>query len=256
FVMTLHALLRHPGSGEIVLDHPDPAIVGVTGVVVAALVQIGEIDLLVFVLSGVQGGAGKRAVESGTARIVTIPLQLQIDQGLNRAVAQVMNFVTDSDGVAAVFQNERLHDADIVRGGFEADGGTPAFLLFANEAEGSQVRRVVLPRRSAHDARLGDIVVSGTAVQQYKARVILVRDCVVGQYRAHQLCALSVKGQAKNVRADFHLLRLGWGRKLFTRNRRCRGRRGGAGNSGVGHADFALLSLSGGADRFGSEART
>src|SRR5690606_18495800 len=49
FVVTLHAFLGYPGSGEVVLHHADPAIVGVAHIVGTPLVQVGEVDLLVLV---------------------------------------------------------------------------------------------------------------------------------------------------------------------------------------------------------------
>src|SRR5690606_13371007 len=156
------------------------------------------------------------------------------------------------DGIASVGQREGLHDAHIVRGGFEADLGAVTVTFLADKAEWRQVGGVVLACGRAHYARLGDIGVTGTAVQQHEGLFIFAGDRVFRQLRVDKLGALSIEHQVEYVSADFDPLRLRRGGLLLT-GYGGSGRGGRSAYGGSGYADV-LLSLCTGVNRLGGQA--
>src|SRR5690606_32595628 len=74
FVVALYALFWYPCRCKVVLDHTDPAIIGLLGVILTPLVQIREADFLVFVFGRINCRARKGAVERRATGLIAIAL--------------------------------------------------------------------------------------------------------------------------------------------------------------------------------------
>ena len=130
------------------LHHREPAVVGLIEVLGLVLFNVGEGDFLELVLFGVDRGAhkGRRATEergrgAGGGRIKVVARDLEVDEGRNGLLGQVLDVVVDLDGVAAAMQGEGFDEPHATRLGRKLDreGIAGKLKRVAGQREGRQV---------------------------------------------------------------------------------------------------------------------
>ncbi|KAK83911.1 hypothetical protein L573_3077 [Bordetella holmesii H620] len=203
------ALLRHPGRGEVVLNDTDPAVVRLLDVAGLVLGNITEGDLLELVLLGVHRHAGEGVIETrGAGGVVAVALELHVDRGALRRVADVGHVVAHVDVVAAAIQRVGLAYAQAAGLRFEADHQLVAgeFAIGRGDGKGRQVRGEALPR--ANQPGLCCIRQIGGTIQQHHGLIVVGAGGILEQFGSHQLGARRAEGQAKDVGRDDHFLGL------------------------------------------------
>ena len=152
-----------PGRNEVVLNHSDPAVVGLchmTGLVA----DVVKRNLLELVFFGVDRRARVGVVEGALAfRLVAVAGQLIVDRRTDSRFAVVNKFVADCDRVATVREFVVLANRDVVDRAFESSridvDFTPKFLVHALFGLGADVleQRLVVGKITANKAALRHI---------------------------------------------------------------------------------------------------
>ena len=107
----------NPGRDEVVLDHRHPAVIGLGIELGFAFFDVAKGNLLVFVLFGINRRSGEGADHAAFAcGRFGIALQLIVGMRRDFLLAAIIDFVADTDQIAATSKGIDLADLDAVDG--------------------------------------------------------------------------------------------------------------------------------------------